>query len=53
MFLASFLLAPATEAPPHGIELDPPVPSPVAMTSVSPCTTRTCSGGTSSSSAIN
>ena len=29
-------VAPATEAPPQGIELEPPVPVPVAMRSVSP-----------------
>ena len=48
---ASFLAAPATEAPPHGIELDPPVPAPVAIRSVSPWTMRTRSGGRPSCSA--
>ena len=33
---ASTFVAPSTEAPPQGIELDPPVPVPVAMRSVSP-----------------
>ena len=37
-------VAPSTEAPPHGIELDPPVPVPVAMRSVSPWIIRTRSG---------
>ena len=39
--------------PPTGIELEPPVPAPVAMRSVSPCTTRTRSGGKSSRSATS
>ena len=36
--------APSTDAPPQGIELDPPVPVPVAIRSVSPWITRTRSG---------
>src|SRR5262249_53239959 len=46
------LAAPATEAPPQGMLLDPPVPVPVAIRSVSPCTTRTRSGDSESRSAM-
>ncbi len=47
IWLASFLLARSTETPPTGIELDPPVPAPLLIRSVSPWMTRTRSGGRS------
>ena len=49
----SVLAARSTETPPTGIELEPPVPAPLLMRSVSPCTMRTRSGGRPSCSAID
>ena len=50
---ASVLAARSTETPPTGIELEPPVPAPVLIWSVSPWMTRTRSGGRSSRSATS
>jgi len=39
-FSASFFADIDTDTPPAGIELDPPVPPPVGIRAVSPCTMR-------------
>ena len=49
--IGELLDAPVSDAPPHGIELEPPVPPPVLILSVSPCSMRTRSGGRPSCSA--